>query len=189
LSVPLKSGESTAERAKREKNARYLLDDGRKAFDEKRFADAIDLLQRALEVADRPDFGATPGEAASLLKQARTAKAQADAALARANAQKAFDQAKALAGSDIVTATRRLREALAIDPRIAGGAELMASLQEQLVKEGEAALTSAKNYDRFKRFPEAIREYDRAIQLLELVQGGHKDLGAAKQRSADLKAR
>jgi predicted component of type VI protein secretion system len=189
LSVPLKSGESTAERAKREKNARYLLDDGRKAFDEKRFADATELLQRALEVADRPDFGATPGEAANLLKQARTAKAQADAALARANAQKAFDQAKALAGSDIVTATRRLREAMAIDPKIAGGAELMASLQEQLVKNGEEALTSAKNYDRFKRFPEAIREYDRAIQLLELVQGGHKDLGFAKQRSAELKAR
>ena len=63
----------------------------------------------------------------------------------------------------------------------------MASLQDQLITQGEAALTSAKNFDRYKRTTEAIREFDRAIQLLEVVPGGHKDLAFAKQRSAELK--
>jgi hypothetical protein len=64
----------------------------------------------------------------------------------------------------------------------------MSTLQEQLVAQGEAALTSAKNFDRYKRTAEAIREFDRAVQLLELVPGGHKDLAVARQRSAELKA-
>jgi len=157
-------------------------------MEDRQYADAIDLLQRALEVSDRPDFGATAGEAATLLKAARTSKATADANLVRANAQKLVDQAKALAGSDVVGAVRRLREALALDPKAPGASELMAGLQEQLVTQGEAALTSAKNFDRFKRTSDAIREFDRAVQLLELVQGGHKDLAFAKQRSAELKA-
>jgi predicted component of type VI protein secretion system len=189
LSVAPRPNESATERATREKNARYLLDDGKKAFDERRFAEAIDLLQRALELSERPDFGATPGEAASVLKLARTAKANADSAAARATAQKLFDQAKALAATDVVGAARRLRDAQQADSKLPGIAELMASLQEQAVTQGEAALTSAKNFDRFKRIPDAIREYDRAVQLLELVPGGHKDLALAKQRSAELKGR
>ncbi len=83
---------------------------------------------------------------------------------------------------------RRLREALAIDPKAPGANELMSSLQDQIVAQGEAALTSAKNFDRYKRTTDAIREFDRAIQLLELVPGGHKDLAFAKQRSAELKS-
>jgi tetratricopeptide (TPR) repeat protein len=188
LKVPLKPGESVAERNARERNARLHLDDGKKALDEKRFTDAIDLLQRALDTSDRPDFGYTAGEAASLLKQARTAKATADATQARERAQKLVDQAKAVAGTDIVAAVRRLREALAIDPKTPGANELMSSLQDQIVAQGEAALTSAKNFDRYKRTADAIREFDRAIQLLELVPGGHKDLAFAKQRSAELKS-
>ena len=188
LKVPLKAGESVAERNAREKNARAHLDDGKKALEEKRFPDAIDLLQRALDTSDRPDFGYTAGEAASLLKQARTAKATADATVSRERAQKLVDQAKALAGSDIVAAVRRLREALALDPKAPGANELMSSLQDQIVAQGEAALTSAKNFDRYKRTTDAIREFDRAIQLLELVPGGHKDLAFAKQRSAELKS-
>ena len=188
LKVPLKTGESVADRNAREKNARFHLDDGKKALDEKRFTDAIDLLQRALDTSDRPDFGYTAGEAASLLKQARSAKAAVDAAQARERAQKLVDQAKALAGTDIVAAVRRLREALAIDPKAPGANELMSSLQDQIVAQGEAALTSAKNFDRYKRTADAIREFDRAIQLLELVPGGHKDLAIAKQRSAELKS-
>jgi hypothetical protein len=187
LRVAARPGESAAERNTREKNARYHLDDGKKALEERRYADAIDLLQRALETSDRPDYGATAGEAASLLKTARSSKAAADASLARANAQKLVDQAKGLAGSDIVSAVRRLREALALDPKAAGAAELMSTLQEQAVAQGESALTSAKNFDRYKRTAEAAREYDRAIQLLELVPGGHNDLAFAKQRSAALK--
>jgi predicted component of type VI protein secretion system len=187
LRVTARPGESAAERGNREKLARYHLDDGKKAMDERRWPDAIDLLQRALDTSDRPDFGATAGEAASLLKTARTAKATADANVARASAQKLVDQAKALAGSDVVGAVRRLREALALDPKAAGASELMTALQDQLLTQGEAALTSAKNFDRYKRTADAIREFDRAIQLLELVPGGHKDLAFAKQRSAELK--
>jgi hypothetical protein len=189
MTVAPRANESASERASREKNARYLLEDGKKAFDERRFADAIDMLQRALEQSGREDFGSTPGEAASVLKLARTAKANADAAAARATAQKLFDQAKAMAATDVVGAARRLREAQQADARLPGIAELMASLQEQAVTQGEAALTSAKNFDRFKRIPDAIREYDRAVQLLDLVPGGHKDLAFAKQRSAELKGR
>ena len=187
LRVAARPGESAAERNTREKNARYHLDVGKKALDERRYADAIDLLQRALEMSDRPDYGTTAGEAASLLKTARSSKAAADASLARANAQKLVDQAKGLAGSDIVSAVRRLREALALDPKAAGAAELMSTLQEQAVAQGESALTSAKNFDRYKRTADAIREFDRAIQFLDLVPGGHKDLAYAKQRSAELK--
>jgi tetratricopeptide (TPR) repeat protein len=189
MTVAPRANESAGERASREKNARYLLDDGKKAFDERRFADAIDMLQRAIDQSGRDDFGSTPGEAASVLKLARTAKANADATAARATAQRLFDQAKALAATDIVGAARRLREAQQADRSLAGVAEFMASLQEQALTQGEAALTIAKNLDRYKRIPEAIREYDRAAQLLELVPGGHKDLALAKQRSAELKGR
>jgi tetratricopeptide (TPR) repeat protein len=188
LRVAARPGESASERNGRDKIARHHLDDGKKALDERRYADAIDLLQRALDVSDRPDFGYTAGEAAGLLKSARTGKATADANVARSNAQKLVEQAKGLAGSDIVSAVRRLREALALDPKVGGATELMGTLQEQLVVQGEAALTSAKNLDRYKRTSEALRDYDRAIQLLELVTGGHKDLAFARQRSAELKA-
>ena len=187
LTVAPRPGESAAERNSREKLARYHLDDGRKALEERRYADAIDLLQRALDTSERPDFGSTAGEAASLLKSARTGKATADANVARAGAQKLVEQAKALASSDPVNAVRRLREALALDSKAPGANELMTALQDQLVAQGEAALTSAKNFDRYKRTTDAIRDYDRAIQLLELVTGGHKDLAFAKQRSAELK--
>jgi hypothetical protein len=78
--------------------------------------------------------------------------------------------------------------ALALAPKAAGATELMSALQEQLVIRGEAALTSARNLDAFNRPADAIRQYDRAIQLLELVPGGHKDLAFARQRRAELKA-
>jgi Protein kinase domain len=108
--------------------------------------------------------------------------------LQRANAQRMVEQSRTLARSDVVSAVKRLREALALDPKAAGGTELMSALETQLVVDGEAALTSARNFDRYKRSAEAIREFDRAIQLLELVPGGHKDLALARQRSAQLKA-
>ena len=54
--------------------------------------------------------------------------------------------------------------------------------------QGEAALTSARNFDRYGRKAEALRAFDRAIQLLERVPGGHKDLAFARQRSAELRA-
>lgn len=188
MTVGVRPGESAAERNSREKLARAHLDDGKRALDERRYPDAIDRLQRAVAVSNRPDYGYTPGEAVRLLEAARGARAAADASPARAKAEKLVDQAKALAGSDIVSAVKTLREALALDPKAAGAAELMTALQNQLVKQGEQALTSARNFDRYKRTTEAIREYDRAVQLLELVPGGHKDLAYARQRSAELKA-
>ena len=188
LRVAARPGESVAERNARERLARYHLDDGKKAMEEKRFSDAIDPLQRAMNTSARPDFGYTAGEAASLLKQARTARAAADPTQSRERAQKLVEQARALAGSDIAAAVRRLREALALDPNAPGANELMSSLQDRIVARGEAALTSAKNFDRYQRTAEALREFDRAIQLLELVPGGHKDLAFARQRSAELRA-
>ena len=188
LRVAARPGESVAKRNAREKNARFHLDDGTKALEEKRFSDAINFLQRALDTSDRPDFGYTAGEAASLLKQARTAKAAADATLPRERAQKLVEQAKALAGSDIVSAEKRLREALSLDSESPGATELMSAIQARLVVQGEAALTSARNFDRYKRNADALREFDRAIQMLELVPGGHKDLAFARQRSAELRA-
>ena len=156
-------------------------------MDERRYPDAIYLLQRALDTSNRPDFGYTAGEAGRLMKAARSAKAAADASLARANAQKLVQQARTMVDSDIVGAVKRLREALALDPKAAGATELSA-LQARLVVQGEAALSRARNFDRLNRTEDAIRQYDRASQLLELVPGGHKDLAFARQRSAELKA-
>ncbi len=102
--------------------------------------------------------------------------------------QKLVTEAKALANSDIVGAVRRLREARNLDPQVSAEAtELLNRLQEQARVEGEAALVSAKNFENYKRTDEAIRDYDKAVLLLELVPGGHQDLAAARQRSANLK--
>jgi hypothetical protein len=188
LAVAARPGETAAERNSRETLARVQLDDGKRALEEHRYADAIDRLGRAVAVSNRPDYGYTAGEAVRLLEVARGAKAEADASQARAHAQKLVDQARALAGSDIVSAVKRLREALALDPTATGASKLMKALEDQLVVRGEAALLSARNFDRYKRTSEALREFDRAIQLLELVPGGHRDLAFARQRSAALKA-
>jgi hypothetical protein len=117
----------------------------------------------------------------------RLASAPAASRPTRATARILVEQAKALAESDSATAMRRVQDALALDPKAEGGAELMKAIRARLIVEGEAALTSARNFDRFKRIPDAIGEYERAIHLLELVPGGHKDLDSARRRSAELK--
>jgi tetratricopeptide (TPR) repeat protein len=189
LSVPIKPGETPAARAAREKLARSHLDDGKKALDEKRYTDAISLLQAALDASARDDYGTTPNETATLLKQARSAKASADAGVKTAAAQKLFADAKTLANTDLAGAVRRARDARTADPSLPGVADFLTSLTDQATTQGEAALSRAKNLDAFKRFDDALKEYDRAIQLLELVPGGHKELPFAKQRSAELKSR
>jgi serine/threonine protein kinase len=108
--------------------------------------------------------------------------------LARANAVRLVAQARTLARSDVVSAVKMLREAETIDPKVEGAAELTTALQNQLVEQGELALASARIFDGYKRTTEAIKEFDRAVQFLELVAGGHKDLAFAKRRSAELKA-
>ena len=69
LKVAARPGESVAESNRREKIAREHLDDGKRAMDQRRYADAIALLQSALDGSDRRDFGYTAGEAASLIKR------------------------------------------------------------------------------------------------------------------------
>jgi exonuclease VII small subunit len=65
----------------------------------------------------------------------------------------------------------------------------MNTLGEQARVQGENALSLAKNLEnRANRLQDAIREYERAVRLLEAVPGGHKDLALARQRLAALNA-
>jgi len=186
LRVTARQGEPEKERATREKTARSQLEEGRKALADRQFDTAIEKLQSALSTSGRGDYGVQANEASSMLRQARNGKAAAEASQRHAAAQKLVEEARAAAGSDIVTALNKLREARNLDPEIEGAAELANSLTDQARIQGEAAMTSAKNYDTRSRNNEAIREYERAARLLEFVPG-HKDLALAKQRLAVLK--
>jgi tetratricopeptide (TPR) repeat protein len=187
LTVPMKAGETAAQRANREKLARTHLDDGKKALDEKRFSDAIMFFQAALDTSGRDDYGTTPGEASNLLKQAQAGNANAVAAQKRAVAQKAFDEAKALANSDLVAAVKKLRDARNTDPQLPGVSDFLSSLQEKAAAGGEDAYSRATNFDAYKRFDEAIKEYQRAVQLLEIAPSGHPNLQLARERLAELR--
>jgi riboflavin synthase len=98
-----------------------------------------------------------------------------------------IDRRNTVAGSDIVTALQKVRDARNLDPEVEGANELNATLTEQARAQGEAAMTSAKNYDNRNRTDQAIKEYERAVRLLEFVPG-HKDLALARQRLAELKS-
>jgi predicted component of type VI protein secretion system len=186
LRVQPRPGESEKERALRERNARAQLDEGRKALADRQFDAAITALQGALATSGRGDFGAQPNEAGLMLRQARNGKAAAEAAQRHANAQRLVDEAKAAAGSDIVTALQKLRDARNLDAEIDGATELSNSLTEQARAQGESAVSSARNFDARNRNEQAIKEYERAVRLLEFVPG-HKDLAFARQRLADLR--
>jgi riboflavin synthase len=97
-----------------------------------------------------------------------------------------IDRRNTVAGSDIVTALQKVRDARNLDPEVEGANELNATLTEQARAQGEAAITSAKNYENRNRTDQAIKEYERAVWLLEFVPG-HKDLALARQRLAQLK--
>jgi tetratricopeptide (TPR) repeat protein len=187
LKVAARQGEPEKERATREKTARNQLEEGRKALADRQFDTAIERLQSALSTSGRSDYGVQANEASQMLRQARNNKAAAEANQRHANAQKLVEEARAAAGSDIVTALNKLREARNLDPEIEGAAELNNSFTEQARVQGEAAMTAAKNYDNRSRTDSAIKEYERAVRLLEFVPG-HKDLGLAKQRLAELKS-
>jgi hypothetical protein len=122
-----------------------------------------------------------------MLRQARNGKAAAEASQRQATAQKLVEEARTAAGSDIVTALQKIREARNLDPEVEGATELASSLGEQARAQGETALRSAKNLDARGRSDQAIKEYERAVRLLDLLPGGHPDLALAKQRLADLK--
>jgi exonuclease VII small subunit len=98
-----------------------------------------------------------------------------------------IDRRNTVAGSDIVTALQKVRDARNLDPEVEGANELNATLTEQARAQGEAAITSAKNYENRNRTDQAIKEYERAVRLLEFVPG-HKDLALARQRLAELKS-
>jgi tetratricopeptide (TPR) repeat protein len=187
LRVAVRQGEPEKERATREKTARSQLEEGRKALADRQFDTAIEKLQSAIATSGRGDYGVQANEASSMLRQARNGKAAAEANQRRTNAQRLVDEAKAAAGSDIVTALLKIRDARNLDPEVEGANELNATLTEQARAQGEAAMTSAKNYDNRNRTDQAIKEYERAVRLLEFVPG-HKDLALARQRLAELKS-
>jgi hypothetical protein len=128
-----------------------------------------------------------PNEASTLLARGRKERDAFVVAQRTANARRLVAEARALGTSDIPQAIQKLRDARDLDAAAEGAAELQNTLQEQARSQGEAALGSAKNFDFRNRTEQAIREYERAVQLLELVPGGHKDLAIARQRLADLK--
>jgi tetratricopeptide (TPR) repeat protein len=187
LRVSARAGESEKDRATREKAAMKSLEDGRKALSDRLFDTAITALQLALTTGGRNDYGVQPGEANALLQKARNGKAAAEAQLRHANAQRLVDEAKGLAESDVAAALGKLREARNLDSDIEGAAELSNSLADQARAQGENALRSARNLDARSRNDPAIKEYERAVRLLEAVPGGHKDLPAARERLAELK--
>jgi hypothetical protein len=198
LKVSARPGEAEKDRANREKVARSQLDDGRKLLADRQFDQAITALQSAIRTSGRSDYGVQPNEAASMLSQARNNKAAAEATQRQASAQKLVDDASAqklvdeargLASSDVAAALGKLREARNLDPEIQGIGELTNRLEEQARAQGESALSSAKNLDnRVNRPDQTIKEYERAVRLLELVPGGHKYLNSARARVAELKA-
>jgi predicted component of type VI protein secretion system len=187
LRVTARAGETNAQRSTREKTAKTHLDDGKKALAEQKYINAIDLLQAALTTSGRQDYGTAANEAASLLARARKERDAFVVAQKTATARRLVAEAKALGTSDIPQAIQKLRDARELDADAEGATELQNALQEQARSQGENALTSAKNFDNRNRADQAIREYERAVQLLELVPGGHKDLALARQRLAELK--
>lgn len=187
LRVSARQGETEKERVTREKTARTQLEEGRKALESRQFDQAIAALQSAIAASGRSDYGVQPNEAGTLLRQARNGKAAAEATQRHANAQKLVEEAKGLASSDVAAALGKLREARGLDSEIEGAAELANSLGEQARTQGETAFSAARNYDRANRNEQAIKEYERAVRLLDAVPGGHKDLALAKQRLSELR--
>jgi tetratricopeptide (TPR) repeat protein len=180
-------GESEKDRLTREKTARTQLEDGRKALDNQQYDAAMTALNAAMIASNRNEFGKHPGEAAALWKQARQAKAQAETAARRADAVKALEDARALAASDLPAAAARLQRARSLDPDLDGIAELTKTIGDQARTQGERAFSLAKNHEIGRRTDEAMREYERAVQLLGLIPEGHKDLQSARDRLATLK--
>jgi pSer/pThr/pTyr-binding forkhead associated (FHA) protein len=188
LKVAAKEGETAPQRNDREKLARFHLDDGKKALADGRYGVAINLLTKAMEASGRPDYGHTKGEAANLLGEARAAQAEAEVSQRRSNAQKLVADAKVLANAaDTAGAVRKLREARALDPQGEDVSDLLKRLYERAREDGENALTSARNLDRARRTDAAIKDYEKAVQLLELLPDGHKDLADSRQRITALK--
>jgi tetratricopeptide (TPR) repeat protein len=163
------------------------LEEGREALANRRFDAAISALQSALATSGRSDYGVQPNEAANLLKQAHQGKTRAEAATRHGDAVKALDEARALVASDLPAAATRLQRARTLEPDLDGIAELAKTIGDQARTQGDCAFSLAKNHEVGQRTNEAIREYERAIQLFGLIPEGHKDLQSARERLASLK--
>jgi hypothetical protein len=122
-----------------------------------------------------------------MLQQARHDKAAEAATLRQVAAQRSLSEAKALLSSDVILAAQKLRIAKPLDPEIEGYLELLHAVSDRARSLGEAALAGAKQADLSRNNVLAITEYEKAIQLLEVIPGGHKDLHAVRQRLAELK--
>jgi serine/threonine protein kinase len=92
LRVPPRPGERESERSVREMAARSHLEQGRKALADGQFEAAITALQAAIATSGRADFGDSLGEAATLSKQARQAKSDAEAAGRPGEARTAIEE-------------------------------------------------------------------------------------------------
>lgn len=189
LRVAPRAGESDKDRGDRQRRARTHLDDAKRALDNGQYDSAIALSGAAINEAGRPDFGSTANEARDVGAKAKSAKADAETRQRRASARKLMDDAMVMGTSDILALVEKVRQAKRIDPGVEGADELLNGLQPQARSEGERALVVAKNADNARRPDVALREYERAVQLLELLPEGHKDLDFARQRITALKGK
>src|SRR4051812_37108147 len=130
----------------------------------------------------RNDFGTTAGEASAVNAKAKSAKAEGEAKQRRGNAQKLIDDATAIGASDIPAAVEKVRQATRLDANVEGGSELLASLLPQARAQGEQALRDAKALDNAHRREPAVTQYQKAVQLLQLLPDGHPELEFARGR-------
>jgi tetratricopeptide (TPR) repeat protein len=176
-----RSGEPASSRNNRERTAKSHLVDAKKALEDRHYADASAAALRAMELSGRTDFGTSPNETNSIVAKAKAAQAAEENQTRTANAQKLVVQAKALASSNnMLEALNKLREARMLSPQ-AVNEELESSLVDQARKLGEAALARARFLDvNSNRREEALKEFERAAQFLDVVPGGHPGLAYAK---------
>jgi pSer/pThr/pTyr-binding forkhead associated (FHA) protein len=187
LRVQAKPGESEKDRSNREKYARANLADAKQALNDREYDKAINLSAAAINGSGRADFGNTAGEASAVNAKAKSAKAEGEAKQRRGNAQKLIDDATAIGASDIPAAVEKVRQATRLDANVEGGSELLANLLPQARAQGEQALRDAKALDNARRREPAVAQYQKAVQLLQLLPDGHPELEFARGRITALK--
>ena len=170
----------------RRDQARAQFEQGKRAFEQGHFAEAIVSLEAAARSG--LDFGVTPSEINDLLARAKSGRAQEQARERQATAQKALDDARTVAATDALTAFQKLREARTAYPELPGISEVQATVEAEARRQGEAALGVAKNRENASRTEDAIKQYERASALLELLPKPHEGVSFAKQRIAVLRA-
>ena len=92
--------------------------------------------------------------------------------------------AKAEADRDYPEAERQYQRALQADPQFVAAQDALRRLKARMLTEGEDAFKRARQYDALGRAQEAIRMYEKAIQLLP---SDHANVKIAHERLAALK--